>query len=173
MAKDKSFYSAAIIVDATVDIIDIVVSWRGLSVVGKEALPPDWTSTKSIWLREFPKQGQTSISSVYSLVAGLPPHLCHSKSYTSRIPGLLWRDHSSYCRHCDVNLGIFPHRSLRRALASANISVVGLAIILLPVINLNARCHTSIAMKAWIYTGNKISLIERINVILHRRTERV
>lgn len=56
MAKDKSFHSAAIIVDATVDIADIVVSWRGLSVVGKEALPSDWTSTKSIWLREFPKQ---------------------------------------------------------------------------------------------------------------------
>lgn len=54
MAKDKSFHSA-IIVDA-VDIADIVVSWRGLSVVGKEALPSDWTSTKSIWLREFPKQ---------------------------------------------------------------------------------------------------------------------
>lgn len=175
MAKDKSFHSAAIIVDATVDIADIAVSWRGLSVAGKEALPPDWTSTKSIWLREFPKQRQTSISSVYSLVAGLlSPSLSFQELYVANFeapfagPFVLL----SYYHHCDINLGIFP-RSLRRALASANISVVGLAIILLPIINLNARCHTSIAMKAWIYTGNKISLIERINVILHWRTEGV
>lgn len=171
MAKDKSFHSAAIIVDATIDIADIVVSGGDFRSSAKRLYLLIEQAPNRSDSGNFPSSAMTDFNfkRIFTCCRiTIPLDVVWKVYIIANFDLPPTRNHSSrHRRLCDINLGVFPIL----ALAPASIrSLLGIAIILLPIINLNARCHTSIAMKAGIYTGNKISLIERINVILRRRT---
>lgn len=143
MAKDKSFHSAAIIVDATVDIADIVSpggdfrsSAKRLYLLIEQAL--NRSDSENFPSSRLQFQAYIHLLPDYCPTPVVWKVIRHRELWTSSA-----RLFFSLSYHCLGGLTLISmyFRLLQRDLAPSDISVVGLPIILLPIINLNACCR--------------------------------